>query len=110
MGCLLRTLLALGLGFAALPAQADQLPGMAQLTGRVAVSKPVGQLAVYAYNTDMRIGYLVYVVNGEYRAVNMFPGHYDVTLRGTVGQKSWGVTPQTQKTEIKANEIGRAHV
>ncbi len=103
----LRVLVALGLYLMGVSARAEQLPGMGQLSGKVAVAKPVGQLAVYAYNTDMRIGYLVYVVNGEYRATNMFPGHYDVTLRGTVGQKSWGVTPQTVRADIAAGAGGK---
>lgn len=85
---------------------AAPLPGMVELAGKVSVSKPVGQLAVYAYNTDKRVGYLVYVVNGAYRVTNMFPGHYEVTLRGTVGQKNWGLSPQTSKTEIAAGAKG----
>ena len=106
MQLVLRGLFALSLLFVNVPARAAQLPGMAQLSGKVTVPKPVGQLSVYAYNLDKRIGYLVYVVNGVYRVSNMFPGHYEITLRGTVGQKSWGVAPQTIKTELAATSTG----
>jgi mono/diheme cytochrome c family protein len=94
----------LAVSLATFGATADQLPGLAQLSGAVTVPKPVGQLAIYALNTDKNVGYLVYVVDGRYRAVNMFPGHYDVTLRGTIGQKNWGLTQQTDTIELTAGQ------
>ena len=91
------------LGLATSPqARAAQLPGLGQMSGSVAVAKPVGQLAIYAYNRDKYVGYLVYVIDGKYRITNMFPGRYEVTLRGTVGQKSWGVTPETKTADLSA--------
>jgi len=89
-------LMALGLGLGgAASSEAAQLPGLGSLAGKVSAPASVGQLSVYAMNTDKGVGYQVFVVDGVYRATNLIPGHYDVTLRGTVGQRSWGVTPQT---------------
>lgn len=104
--CALVGLLAFG---AVRSAPAEQLPGMGQLAGRVSTAKPVGVLTVYAFNTDKHIGYMVYVVKGKYRATNLFPGHYDVTLRGTVGQRDWSLPQQTVHLDIVAGKHGVAN-
>ena len=64
-------------------AHAAQLAGMGSLEGEVVVERPLGQLTVYAFNTEKKIGYMVYVVQGRFRATNLFPGRYEVTVRGT---------------------------
>jgi streptogramin lyase len=101
--CALVALLALVAGGAA---SGEQLPGMGRLAGHVSVRNPVGFLSVYAFNTDRNIGYMVYVVAGKYRATNLFPGHYDVTLRGTVGQLDWSLPQQTAHVTIVAGKQG----
>ena len=83
------------------PAQAEQLAEYGQLTGRVTGSKPGVLPVVYAFNTDKNVGYTVFVVNGKYRAVNMIPGPYDVTIRAAVDQLE-GFTAQTVKRSIAA--------
>jgi len=93
------------LGLLALTANADQLAGHGQLTGKVTGSEPGVLPVVYAYNTDKDVGYTVYVVNGKYRAVNLIPGPYDVTIRAAVDQLE-GFTPETVKREVAAD----AHV
>ena len=60
------------------------------------------------FNTDKNVGYMVYVVNGQYRATDLFPGHYDVTLRGTVGQLNWGLPQQTMKVDVAAGQTATA--
>ena len=70
----------LGLMSIAASSWAADLAGLGNLSGKVTQAKPVGQLTVYALNTDKNVGYQVYVVDGEYRATNMFPGNYEVTL------------------------------
>ena len=77
-------------------------PALASLSGRVTADKPAGQLSIYALNTDKHIGYMVYVVGGQYRATHLFPGHYDVTLRGTAGQRNWSLPQQTRQLRIAA--------
>ncbi len=101
---------ALVLGLAAIPAwraSAAQMPGMAQLSGKVAAAKALGQLSVHAYNTDKRVAYTVYVVKGQYRATNLFPGHYEISVRGTVGQRNWSLAPLTVQADISASQQAR---
>ncbi|NQV85692.1 MAG: hypothetical protein HQ492_01270 [Woeseiaceae bacterium] len=56
---------------------------------------------MYAYNTDKNVAYTVFVVNGKYRAVNLIPGSYDVTIRPAVDQLE-GFTPETQQKMVAA--------
>lgn len=99
---LISTLSLLGL---VLPANADQITGYGQLSGNVTGSEPGVLPVVYAYNTDKDVAYTVYVVNGKYRAVNLIPGPYDVTIRAAVDQLE-GFTPETVKRDVAAD----AHV
>ncbi len=56
------------------------LPGLGEVSGRV--SAPEGAIIpVYLHNKERNVGYGVFAVNGEYRAVNMFPGRYVVTVQ-----------------------------
>ena len=95
----------LGLLALALPVNADQLAGYAQLSGKVTGSEPGVLPVVYAYNTDKDVGYTVFVVDGKYRAVNLIPGPYDVTIRAAVDQLE-GFTPET----VKRNVAAGAHI
>ena len=72
-------------GILALPVQADLLSGYSQLSGTVTGSEPGVLPVVYAYNNDKDVGYTVYVIDGKYRAVNLIPGSYDVTIRSADG-------------------------
>ena len=90
--------------FGAVAAFPRQLPGRGLLEGALQVEKPLGPLTVYAYNAERRIGYMVHVVGGCYRATNLFPGKYDVTRRGTVGQRNWSLPQQTVKRSIAAGK------
>ena len=89
-------------------ASAQAQPGMADLTGKVSAEKALGQLTVYAFNTDKSVGYLVYVVDGRYRAVDLFPGHYEVSLRGTVGQLNQDLPEKMVKMEITGSQHAMA--
>ncbi len=86
----------------ALPATAASLPGYGELTGKVTGVKTGVLPVVYAYNTDKNVSYTVFVVNGKFRAVNLIPGAYDVTLRPAVNQLE-GFDRQTVKRTIAAN-------
>jgi streptogramin lyase len=83
-------------------ANSDQLPGYGQLSGAVSGSKPGVLPTVYAYNTDKDVGYMVFVVNGKYRAVNLIPGAYDVTIRPAVDQME-GFTTETKQRNVAAD-------
>ncbi|MDH3275992.1 MAG: hypothetical protein OEM99_15795, partial [Gammaproteobacteria bacterium] len=83
-------------------ANSDQLPGYGQLSGTVSGSMPGVLPTVYAYNTDKDVGYMVFVVNGKYRAVNLIPGAYDVTIRPAVDQLE-GFTTETKQRNVAAD-------
>ncbi|MGI9393326.1 MAG: hypothetical protein ACR2OY_01635, partial [Boseongicola sp.] len=90
------------LSIIALPVVADVLPGYAKLSGKVKGSEPGVLPVVYAYNTDKDVAYTVFVVDGKYRAVNLIPGSYDVTIRPAIDQLE-GFTAQTVKVEVEAD-------
>ena len=81
---------------------AGQLAGYGQLSGAVSGSKPGVLPVVYAYNTDKDVGYMVFVVNGKYRAINLIPGAYDVTIRPAVDQME-GFTTETKQLNVAAD-------
>ena len=89
-------------GLWVLPAQADLLPGYSQLSGTVTGSEPGVLPVVYAYNNDKDVGYTVYVIDGKYRAVNLIPGPYAVTIRPAVDQLE-GFTEETVKLDVGAD-------
>ncbi len=65
---------------AATIARAALLPGLGEVAG--AVTAPKGAIVpVYLYNEKKQVGYAVFAVGGAYRAVNLFPGHYSITVR-----------------------------
>jgi streptogramin lyase len=84
-------------------AHAAQLPGYGQLSGTVTGSEPGVLPVVYAYNTDKDVAFTVFVVNGKYRAVNLIPGAYDVTIRPAVDQLE-GFTPETRQLNVAADQ------
>ena len=73
--------------------------GLGQLSGKVEGTVEGLLPVVYAYNTDKDLAYTVFVVDGEYRAVKMIPGRYDVTIRRAVDQLE-GFDSQTVSIEI----------
>ncbi len=90
-----------------LPAFAGQLEGYGQLSGKVSGSTPGVLPTVVARNIENEVSFVVFVVNGEYAAVNLYPGNYDVTIRPAVDQLE-GFTPETVRVKIEAN--GHAEV
>jgi virginiamycin B lyase len=80
------------------------LPGTGDLAGRVTASAALGQLTVHAFNTEKSVGYMVYVVDGRYRFVDLFPGHYDVSVRGTSGQLNADLPAKTTSLTLKVGQ------
>jgi virginiamycin B lyase len=60
--------------------QAAPLPGTAALTGTVEATVPFKAAQVYIRNVDRRILYMVYTQAGQFRAINMFPGNYEIRV------------------------------
>src|SRR6266702_1015029 len=101
---LLPTLLAIGwtmLGgtteFAPARAQdAAQIAGTAAVSGIVEAPKPFKAAQVHLLNVDKNVLFMVYTSGGRYRAVNLFPGNYEVTVRVD------GLAGNPQKIELAA--------
>ena len=94
--------------FVPLPAGAQTVPGTGGLEGTVRLAAPKGQLTVYALHLEKKVGFMVYVVDGKYRATNLFPGRYEVSLRGTPGQMNWDLPQQTSKVRVAAGQVAKA--
>jgi len=62
-------------------ADGDGLPGTAALSGTVQAPRAFKAAQVHLTNTDKNVLFMVYTSNGRYRAVNLFPGTYEVTVR-----------------------------
>jgi virginiamycin B lyase len=56
------------------------LPGLGEVSGTVSGPK-TAVIPIYLYNKAEKVGYGVFAVNGTYRAVNMFPGQYSITVQ-----------------------------
>src|SRR5439155_1671990 len=59
-------------------ADGDTLPGTATLTGVVNAPKPFKAARVHLMNVDKNVLFMVYTSGGRYRAVDLFPGNYEV--------------------------------
>ncbi len=78
--------------------RSSEMQGLATLTGNVTAPKAFKAAQVYLYNTDKHVMYMVYTGAGAFKAVAMFPGNYEVTVRGR------GLESQPQKVTVKAGE------
>jgi streptogramin lyase/cytochrome c5 len=78
--------------------EAATLPGLASLSGTVESAKPFKAAQVYIKNVDKRIMYMVYTSAGQFRAVQLFPGNYEVSVT-LKGFKS-----DVQKVAVKAGD------
>jgi virginiamycin B lyase len=76
--------------------RAATIPGTGSLSGTVEASKPFKAAQVYAKNIDKNMLYMVYTAGGRYRAVNMFPGNYEVYV------KARGMSADAKKIVIHA--------
>ena len=93
--------------------KASELQGLGTVSGTVTASKPFKAAQVYLHSTDRRrhMEYTVYTQAGAFKAVAVFPGNYELTV------KARGLESDPQPIVVKAGdnpavtmEIGRAHV
>lgn len=84
------------------PTAAELLPGMGAISGKVTASKNPGTAKVYAWNAERQIAFSVFVANGEYHAIDLFPGTYEVT----VSKK--GLSTETTKVVVTAGNTATA--
>jgi streptogramin lyase len=74
------------------------IAGMGSLTGTVTAGKPFKAAQVYIRNVDKRILYMVYTNAGQFRAVSLFPGNYEVNVVAR------GFESDLQKLTIKTGD------
>ncbi len=77
-------------------AEASAISGMGTLSGVVEAPESFQAAQVYAWHVDKNIVYMVFTHEGRYRAVNMFPGSYEVTVEKT------GFEADVQQLEVRA--------
>ncbi len=81
--------------------RSSEMQGLATLTGNVTAPKAFKAAQVYLYNTDKHVMYMVYTSAGAFKAVAMFPGNYEVTVRGR------GLESQPQKVDRQGRRESR---
>ena len=75
---------------------ATTIAGMGTLSGTVKAPKEFKAAKVYARNLDKNVTYMVFTQNGTYRAINLLPGAYEVSVVKN------GFAGDAQKITIKA--------
>jgi streptogramin lyase/cytochrome c5 len=74
------------------------------MSGTVSSSKPFKAAQVYIRNVDMRIMYMVFTNAGQFRAVSLFPGNYEVSVTAK------GFKSNVQKLAVKAGDAPKVNV
>src|SRR5262249_27953526 len=75
---------------------AVQIAGSAAVSGSVEATKPFTAAQVHLMNVDKNVLFMVYTSGGRYRAVNLFPGRYEVSVRKP------GFTAETKSLTLAA--------
>ena len=78
----------------------SELQGLGTVSGTVTASKPFKAAQVYLHSTDRRrhIEYMVYTQAGAFKAVAVFPGNYELTV------KARGLESDPQPIVVKAGD------
>src|SRR5215831_7017159 len=91
-------LLAVTIWAAAPPAQVNGIAGTASVSGTVDSAAPFKAAQVFIRNVDKKILYMVYTNAGQFRAVALFPGNYEVKV------STKGLESDIQKLTLKTGE------
>ena len=78
--------------------QRGELAGMARLSGTVTAPQAFKAAQVYIRNVDKNILYMVFTTGGQFRAVALFPGNYEVVVRAK------GLESAAQTIALRAGE------
>jgi len=76
---------------------ASSIRGTGSLSGKVDASKDFKGAQVYVRNVDKNIVYTVYTSGGRYKAVDLLPGNYEVTV------KKSGFASDAKKVSVAAD-------
>jgi virginiamycin B lyase len=74
---------------------AASLPTLGSLSGKVTAVKAFQGAQVYIRNMDKHVLYMVYTAGGHYRAVDLLPGKYEVSV------KKKGFATEVKELEVK---------
>jgi virginiamycin B lyase len=77
---------------------AAAIPGRGTLSGTVKAPKPFQAAQVYAHHLEKNVIFMVYTAGGNFRAINLFPGTYDVWV------EKRGFSSDTQKVQVEAGK------
>jgi virginiamycin B lyase len=91
----------LGFGYngrAAAQTPSSRIAGTASLSGTATAPRPFSAARVLIRNLDTRMLYMVYTHAGRFRAVALFPGTYEVSVRAP------GLESDVQKLTLKAGD------
>ncbi|MBI4471865.1 MAG: hypothetical protein HY646_04295 [Acidobacteria bacterium] len=77
---------------------ATQTQAMTSLSGTVDSAAPFKAAQVFIRNIDRRILYMVYTNAGQFRAVSLFPGNYEVRV------STKGLESEVQKVTLKGGD------
>jgi len=91
----------------AAPVTAAETAGLGEISGRVSGTQPDALAVVFAHDARRDVAYTVYVVDGRYRATQVLPGTYRITVRPAVGQLK-GFAPQSLERAVAAGARVRA--
>ena len=84
--------------------RADTISGTGMLSGTVTAPKPFTAAKVYARHVEKNVVFMVYTEDGKYRAVNLFPGEYEVSARKT------GFASDTQKIKVEPGKTATVNI
>ncbi|MGH9254128.1 MAG: carboxypeptidase regulatory-like domain-containing protein, partial [Vicinamibacterales bacterium] len=77
---------------------------MARLSGTVNAPAPFRAAQVYLRNVDKQIMYMVFTNAGQFRAVSLFPGNYEVSVTAK------GLQSEVQKLTLRAGDNPRVNL
>jgi virginiamycin B lyase len=83
-------------------ADGSTIPGTGSLAGTVTAAAPFRAAQVYARNAEKNLVYMVYTASGRYRAVNVMPGNYEVSVERR------GFASEPRKVAVRGGQTARA--
>jgi streptogramin lyase len=84
--------------------QRGELAGMARLSGTVTAPQAFKAAQVYLRNVERNITYMVFTSGGQFRAMALFPGNYEVTV------KARGLESEAQTLALRAGENAKLSI
>ena len=81
--------------------QRGELAGMARLSGTVTAPQTFKAAQVFIRNIDKNIVYMAFTSGGQFRAVALFPGNYEVSV------KAKGLESDAQTVTLRSGENAR---